>query len=336
MKALLLAREPNHGDSTPALLSVANRPLLCHALDWLAKGGIRDVAIMASDRIADAASDAVGDGSDWGFETHWMHRVPGETLGDSLSGLARFAGDGPVLVHQADSLTADPLEGLLGQAPVDEFGAVVLTRGAEPDAASVVSIHNGRRTGRGRSAGVAVFGGGVLSTLSDVDTAPGSELVALTDHLTAATRNVVFREVDRWWRYDGSAGAMLSGNRFALERLRGRPVEANVKDCIIEGPVSIDPSAQLESSTVRGPVVIGPGVRVVSAYLGPFTSVGANALIEGAEVENSVILAGASIAYLDTRLEGSVIGAGSRVFRDFRLPRAMRLNIGGGAEVAVT
>lgn len=336
MKALVLAREPNPGGSSPALLSVANRPLLCHALDWLATGGIRDVAIMASDRIADAAWDAVGDGSDWGFDTHWMYQVPGETLGESLSGLAPFAGDSPVLVHQADSLTADPLEGLLGQAPEDECGAVVLTRGVDSDVAPVVSIRNGRRTEPGRPAGVAVFGGGVLSTLSDVDTAPGCELVALTDHLTAATRNVVFREVDRWWRYDGSAGAMLSGNRFALERLRGRPVEAHVKDCIIEGPVWIDPSAELESSTVRGPVVIGPGVRLVSSYLGPFTSVGANALIEGAEVENSVILTGASIAYLDTRLEGSVIGAGSRVFRDFRLPRAMRLNIGGGAEVAIT
>jgi glucose-1-phosphate thymidylyltransferase len=129
---------------------------------------------------------------------------------------------------------------------------------------------------------------------------------------------------------------MLEGNRFALERLQREPVEADMKDTVIQGAVSIDPSARIESSTVRGPVVIGPGARVHSAYIGPFTSIGADVLIEGAEIENSVVLAGASITHLNTRLEGSVLGPGARVFRDFRLPRAMRLNIGRGAEVAIT
>ena len=147
-----------------------------------------------------------------------------------------------------------------------------------------------------------------------------------------------FRKVAPWWRYDGAPDALLTGNRFALERLEGRPMETGeLTNCVIQGPVSIDPSAELESCTVRGPAVIGPGARLISAYAGPFTSIGANVLIEGAEVENSVILPGASIAFLDTRqAQGSVIGAGSRVFRDFRLPRAMRLTIGDGAEVAVT
>ena len=54
--------------------------------------------------------------------------------------------------------------------------------------------------------------------------------------------------------------------------------------------------------------MIGPGARVHSAYVGPFTSIGADVLIEGAEIENSVVLAGASVTHLSTRLEGSVIG----------------------------
>ena len=103
-----------------------------------------------------------------------------------------------------------------------------------------------------------------------------------------------------------------------------------------EGEVLIDPSARIESSTVRGPAVIGPAVRLESAYIGPFTSVGPNVLIEGAEVENSIILAGTSVTHLSTRLEGSVIGPGARVFKDFRLPRAMRLNVGRGAKVAIS
>jgi glucose-1-phosphate thymidylyltransferase len=58
--------------------------------------------------------------------------------------------------------------------------------------------------------------------------------------------------------------------------------------------------------------------------------------IEGAEIEHSVVLSGASISHLGGRLEASVIGPKSRVFRDFRLPRALRLTVGEGAEVSLT
>ena len=62
-KAVVLAREPDRYDARvmPALLSVANRPLLRHALEWLEDGGIREVAIVASD--GDCGPRARGHGS---------------------------------------------------------------------------------------------------------------------------------------------------------------------------------------------------------------------------------------------------------------------------------
>jgi glucose-1-phosphate thymidylyltransferase len=104
----------------------------------------------------------------------------------------------------------------------------------------------------------------------------------------------------------------------------------------VQGSVVIHPSAEIRSSVVRGPAVIGPMTRLTDAYVGPYSSIGAGVLIEAAEIENSIILPGASIRYLGGRLESSVIGARARVFRDFRLPKAMRLSVGEGAEVALT
>jgi glucose-1-phosphate thymidylyltransferase len=86
---------------------------------------------------------------------------------------------------------------------------------------------------------------------------------------------------------------------------------------------------------VRGPAVIAAGAHLRQAYVGPYTSIGEDVLIEGAEIEHSIILAGASITHLGGRLEASVVGPRARVFRDFRLPKAMRLNIGEGAEVSL-
>lgn len=334
-KAVVLAREPDRYDPgvMPALLSVANRPLMRHALEWLEDGGIREVAIVASDAIADHAREAMGRDSDWSLATTWVRQRPGESLGESLAALTGFLDDEPFVLHLADSLAKETLLCVLGGVAVDDLGAVVLTHGSGGGVAPVVDIRSRRAIAA--SAGVAVVGAGVLATTDALETWPGNELNALADHLSGIGGSVHTRRTDEWWRFGDAADTVLAGNRFALESLRGEPVRAQMRDCEIQGAVSIHPSASIESSTVRGPAVIGAGARIHSAYVGPFTSIGADVLIEGAEIENSIVLAGASVTHLTTRLEGSILGSGARVFRDFRLPRAMRLKIGEGAEVVV-
>jgi len=103
----------------------------------------------------------------------------------------------------------------------------------------------------------------------------------------------------------------------------------------VEGPVVVHPTAVVQSSTIVGPALIGPHAEVLDSYIGPYTSIGSNARIEGAEVERSIILSGARISHIGGRLVGSVVGRDAHIFRDFSLPRAMRLNVGDGGEVAL-
>ena len=88
----------------------------------------------------------------------------------------------------------------------------------------------------------------------------------------------------------------------------------------VEGAVEIHPTATVESSTIVGPAIIGPGALVLDSYIGPYTSIGADVHIEGAEVERSIILPGARITHIGGRLVGSVVGRDARRFRDFSLP----------------
>jgi hypothetical protein len=57
--------------------------------------------------------------------------------------------------------------------------------------------------------------------------------------------------------------------------------------------------------------------------------------IEGAEIEDSIVLPGASIMHIGGRISASVVGRNARIFRDFTLPRALRLQVGDGARVAL-
>jgi glucose-1-phosphate thymidylyltransferase len=77
------------------------------------------------------------------------------------------------------------------------------------------------------------------------------------------------------------------------------------------------------------------GAQVIDSYIGPHTSIGERVHVEGAEIERSIVLSGASIQYVGGRVVASVVGRNARVFRDFSVPRAIRLQVGDGDQVAL-
>jgi glucose-1-phosphate thymidylyltransferase len=357
-KAVILARQPaaaaqgsgpalrvgNWEAPAPALLPMANRPLLAHALDWLAEVGIRQVAIVTGDRIASEAREALDCGQNWPFELDWLVQVPGESLGESLAALTGFLDGEPFVLHLADSLARQSLPSLLGSDEPGDLEAIVVVHRSSDGPQSVVDIRErlgGVRCaappelGRSATAGVAVLGAKVVEAATDLDAWPGRELNALAERVNHLGGSVRVRRATGWWRFGPGVDAALDGNRFALETLRETPLRGEIIDSRIQGAVSIHPTARLESSIVRGPAVIGAGVRLRDAYVGPYTSVGHDVVIEGAEVEHSIVMPEASIRHLGGRLEASLVGPRARVFRDFRLPRALRLSVGCGAEVSL-
>ena len=67
-------------------------------------------------------------------------------------------------------------------------------------------------------------------------------------------------------------------------------------------------------------MVIGPGAVVRDSYIGPYSSIGADTVIEGTEIEHSIVLPRAELRFVGTRIESSVIGRGARIVRSFRPP----------------
>jgi glucose-1-phosphate thymidylyltransferase len=122
-------------------------------------------------------------------------------------------------------------------------------------------------------------------------------------------------------------------NRALLDALEGGPNGVADGRTRVEGRVSIDPTAVIEASVIRGPAVIGPGARVSHSFVGPYTALGPGVWLEGAEIEHSIVLEAAQILHVGGRIEASVIGHGTRVVKDFSVPRSLRMQLGSGASV---
>jgi glucose-1-phosphate thymidylyltransferase len=329
-------------DSLPPapLLSVANRPLVAHALGWLQQAGVREAAVIVPGELAEAVRRAVAGAAPM-LDISWLEQVPDETLPWSLGRVSDFLDGEQFVLHMADSVAKQSLGSLMGEADDDEVEALLMEDSNAVGLGQVVELRASRngasRMPSSKAAGVAVLCAGAIEAAQSLDLRTDCVAEALAEAIGDRGGCVRTRCVRDWWRFrGGGADALLEGNRFALEGQAADLAEAQVVDSKIQGPVVAHPLARIESSIVRGPAVIGAGAHLRNAYVGPYTSIGDDVLVEGAEIEHSVILAGACISHLGGRLEASVVGPKSKVFRDFRLPRALRLTLGEGAEVSLT
>ena len=335
-KAVVVAQEHS-------TVPLANRALLCHALDWLVQGGVREAAVIVPQGLAGRAHDAVAIGR-CGLRLSWVEQLPDESLAHVLGDLTGFLDGEPFVLHLSDSLAKHSLRSLVaGGAVCDTEALLIVDESREVELAQVVQLRAAAGGGparprplRNNSAGVAVMGACAVEAAENLDLDSEHVLESLADRLEQRGRRVGTCGVTDWWRYRGGTDALLEGNRFALEGRRADYDPSQLTDSTLQGAVIVHPEASIKSSVVRGPAIIGARARLRDAYVGPYTSIGEDVVVEGAEIEHSLVLPGASISHLGGRLEASVIGPKSRVFRDFRLPRALRLTLGEGAEVCLT
>jgi glucose-1-phosphate thymidylyltransferase len=327
-----------------AVEQIANRPIVEHVLETLERAGVDEVLVASSgahsNRIRECLSArAKSDGA----RIRYLHCEAPLEITDALRMAAPVVGESPCLVHLGTGLLDEPLTPFVDRtwgAP-DIALLVHQTEGHDVhlSAATQEMLHLasfGADNALGM-AGVWLFGSGALplaaatpwSMCGDVD------LTMLGKRIADAGGSLQVKRVDSWRQYRGDPLELLELNRIVLDQLDARLRRPSNNGNRIEGRVWIHESASVHASVIIGPTVIGPGARITDSYIGPYTSIGERARVEGAEVERSIISPGASVMHVGGRLVASVVGRDARVFRDFSLPRALRLRVGDGTEVAL-
>lgn len=325
----------------PALVHVANRPIAHHVLDAMTAAGVDELILAGTaDVLLDVRACLLH--YDPPLPAKLDYAISGESS-DTIAALraaAPLVGNAPCIVHLGDGLLDEPLAPYIAALEQSSLDLLLLCRQASDPTGPAAAPRRdlGPRPSRGLDCdgGIAVFGHGALSSACRADDSRElSRLDVLAQHLSDEGRHVGIRLVEGWRRYSGSPRDLLEVNRLALDMLAPPVRQAPGDDVRIEGRVHIHPGASVRASVIVGPVVLGEGAEVADAYIGPYTSIGAGARIEGAEIERSIISPGATVMHVGARLVSSLVGRGAHVFRDFSLPRALRLHVGAGDEVAL-
>jgi glucose-1-phosphate thymidylyltransferase len=333
-------RSPYRNADGPGTQHVANRPIACHALETLAAAGIEALAVVAHAEAVPSIRRCIEADIADGVEVTFLPQRERTDLLGALRATTAFVGDDPAVVHLADGLLGQDLD--LPSVPGDLPDLLLLLHRSEDQRERLgeamqklvgVTELNGCKTHLALT-GVCLFGPGALRRIAQtgLDLGPEVDLLAVAEHLSAAGGLVEAEFVRTWRRYRGDPLDLLELNRIVLDQ-QAPQGELPDGDNRIEGRVIIDPTADVTSSILLGPCIIGPHTRVSNSYIGPYTSIGAGAEIEGVEIVRSIVSEGVRILHVSDRIEGSTIGRRASIFRDFGLPRAMRLHVGEGVEV---
>jgi glucose-1-phosphate thymidylyltransferase len=333
--------------SAKQLVPVANKPVLFYGIEAMAQAGIERVGIIIAPETGDEIRAAAGDGSRFGIEIEYI--VQDEPLGLAHAVLTAepFLGDSPFVMYLGDNLLQGGIEDLVAAFREHEPDALILlTPVPDPEHYGVAELNGSavvrlvEKPSEPRTdlalVGVYMFTSTVHEAARAIEPSSRGEL-EITDaiqQLVDSGLRVEPHIVRGWWKDTGRLEDMLAANRLVLDTIEGR-VEGELIGSQVDGRVVVEPGARLERSAVRGPAIIGSGARLSDSYVGPYTAVGEQCVIENAEVEHSILLAGSVVCDLAGRMESSLLGRNVKVGRDHRQPRAYRFLVGDNSEIGI-
>jgi glucose-1-phosphate thymidylyltransferase len=303
------------------LLPLANRPVLAYVVESMIEAGIKEIGIVVNARSTQIAC-ALGDGSRYGARFTYIEQDAPRGLAHAVQVARPFLGETPFAVVLGDNFLSEGFSRHVETFIQSDSHAHLLLKPV-PDPANF---------------GVAVLDeSGRLARLIEKPLVPPSDLAILgfyllgpeffeasrrikpsargeleiTDALQAmieAGLEVRGSIVKEDWVDTGSAEDLLKANRLVLEKQAPRWNRALHRDATIDGLVQVAEDVRLWGSRIEGPAIIGSGTSLVDSRVGPGTSIGADCEIEGAELQDCIVMDRSVIR--GARLEGAIIGRG--------------------------
>ena len=355
MKAIILSGgkgvrlKPLTNTMAKQLLPVANKPILFYVLEQIKEAGITDIGMIIAPDTGHYIRDFVGDGSKWGVNiTYIPQAVPGG-LAHAVKIAQEFLADSPFLMFLGDNLIKGGIK-----AFVDEFNdslpnALILLKKvadarafgvAELDSAGkVIKLVEKPKVPKSDLAlvGVYLFKPDIHLAISKIKPSARGEL-EITDaiqQLIDDGKTVHSHILEGWWLDTGKKDDLLEANRVVLDDHLKRDIKGSVDAASkVSGRVHIGDKSIIENSVIRGPVSIADNCQIKNSFIGPFTSIGEESVIEKSSIEHSVILRKCRICNIE-QLTDSVIGSESEIIKQEGGFKTLCLFVGDNSKVVL-
>jgi len=355
MKGLLLAG--GHGTRLRPLtftgnkhmLPIANKPMLQHGLEHLRNAGIKDIYIILGP-VKEGVVETFGDGSNHGVNITYIDQPEPKGLAHAVMVSEDYLRGEPFVMYLGDNLLKQgvkPFVDLFKESGSDFVGGVAKVN--DPSRYGVVAFNTDETIKRivekpkepiseWALIGVYVFNDNVFDALKRIKPSWRGEL-EITDTIQTLLdqgHKVKVKKVEGWWKDAGKPEDLLEANQLILGDLVPKNEGTIEKDVKISNVLRIGKGTHIrEGSVLQGPSIIGENCTIgPQTYIGPYTSIGDGSTIANSEIQNSIVMEGASIE-CDELITDSVIGRNVVITKNNELPKGKRFIIGDQSKVTI-
>lgn len=324
------------------LIPVANKPVLFRVIEAIRDANVNDIGIVIGD-TGPEIREAVGDGSRFGVNITYLPQDAPLGLAHAVKISQDFLGDDRFVMFLGDNVLQGGISSLIADfAHHSEWNSqIVLTAVEHPEQYGVAELngdgHIARLVEKPKNppsnlalVGIYMFDPHIFQAAHEIKPSFRNEL-EITDAIQWLIDHgyTVSPHIHRgWWIDTGSPGAMLTANSLVLEELTpciNGSIDANSE---VDMRVTIEEGAEIINSVIRGPAIIGRNTRIINSYVGPFTSIYHNVVIQNSEIERSIVLEHSAICDIPARIQDSLIGRHAEVDINALRPKAIKMHLG--------
>ncbi|UCF71493.1 MAG: glucose-1-phosphate thymidylyltransferase [candidate division WOR-3 bacterium] len=353
MKGLILAGgfgtrlRPLTYTGAKQLIPVANKPIIFYGIETLVNIGIKKIGVVVGD-TKEEVMRTLGNGERWKINIEYIPQEAPLGLAHAIKIAKEFLGTEPFIMYLGDNILKDDLRSLVDQFEENHPNAsILLTEVDNPQEFGVAVIDE---KGCVRKliekpkeppsnlalVGIYLFDKEIFKAIDKIKPSWRNEL-EITDAIQWLLDNgykVESQTVKGWWKDTGKPEDIIEANLLILQDIDSDN-QGKIVDSTVNGQVRVAKGAIVDKSTIRGPAIIGENTKITRAYIGPFSSIGDNVVIENSEVECSVIMDGATICNLEKRIDRSILGRNVVINQISESPRTHKFILGDQSYVQI-
>lgn len=333
------------------LVPVANKPILWYGIESIVAAGITEIGIIISPETGKEVQAKTGNGDRFGAKITYIQQDQPLGLAHAVKIAQPFLGDAPFVMYLGDNLVQSKLDRFLDKFKSQHLDALTLLCEVEnPSAFGVATVDDQGNVlqliekpkdppSNLALVGVYLFSTAIHQAIANIQPSARGEL-EITDaiqYLIDQEQSVAYFQLQGWWLDTGKKDDLLAANQIILDTCLESTLEGTVDEqSKLSGRVHVGTGSQVTDSIIRGPVTIGNNCQIKNCFIGPYSSIADNTTLIDIELEHSVILQGATLEGITTRIVDSLVGERAHLKVVPQRPKALRFMIGDDSQIELT
>jgi len=327
------------------LLPLANKPIIFHIIEKIAKTGINKIGIIVGDSHEEVKR-TVGNGERWNVDICYIHQPLPLGLAHAVKTASDFIKDEDFLMILGDNVFNMPLDTLIDNFHINKANSTLLLHKVENPSQYGVAVvdkdHIIKLAEKPKEfisdliiTGVYIFDKSIFPAIDNTKPSLRGEL-EITDaieELLHTGGNITYEILHGWWKDTGRLKDMLEANSFILDEMESDNQSVQDDNTVYIGKLRISKGANIKNSTISGPATIDDNSIIIDSYIGPYTSIGKGVRITNCEVDNCIILENTQLDGIKKRISSSLIGRNVSIKAAEKRPFSNSFLVGDNSEL---